>query len=413
MKIALNTGYGCIHGSYWATYGIITSFASVLLLARGYNNSDIGLIFAVGNVAAVILQPVLADIADRSKRISTLGVMQCAGLILMVLTAGLFALTKKTLALTLVYVLLIGWDIALQPLINSLTFKLAESGIHINFGMTRSVGSLVYSLICGVLGMMVEKRGIAILPITGEVFLLLFMISLMVVGLQFRRACRKREEKQQVGDLRDEAIQHATENTVEEEEINLPTFVRRNKLFFVMNLGVLGVFFTNSTLNNFMLQIITPLGGDSADMGQIFSLLAILEIPMLVVFDRVSRRFSCQFLLKVASITYGVKILITWFAPSVQVVLLSQLTQLTSFALFLPAMVKFIDQLMCKGEAVKGQALYTTMGTVAAVLSSVLGGFILDHSGAKALLATSFTFTAVGIVIIFATVDKISGNRKE
>ena len=68
MRKILNIEYGAVHATYWMTYAIIGSFASAFLLGRGYSNSEIGVILAVGSVVAVFLQPVLADIADRSKK---------------------------------------------------------------------------------------------------------------------------------------------------------------------------------------------------------------------------------------------------------------------------------------------------------------------------------------------------------
>ena len=80
---------------------------------------------------------------------------------------------------------------------------------------------------------------------------------------------------------------------------------------------------------------------------------------------------------------------------------------MVSFALFLPAMVHFIDEIMSKGEAVKGQALFTTMVTVTTVISSLAGGAILDMSGAKMLTLVATLATAAGAAVIIATVDKV------
>lgn len=406
MKKLLNFEYASVQGTYWMAYGLISTFASVLLLDRGYSNGDIGMIFAVANVVAVVLQPLTADLADRSKRLSLFGVCQMTAVILMVLTWGLFVLQRKSLALTVVYVLLLAWAVAAQPLLNALAFKLSESGIHINFGMTRSLGSLAYAVICAVMGSLVERYGIMLLPASNSAILVLLLISLAVVALHFQKAMS-------MGIQGEEAAEAVIESSAPEvqEEINLITFVRRNKMFIFMTVGVLGIYFANGTLNNFMLQIIMPLGGNSEDMGWIFGLLAFFEIPTLVFFERINRRFSCQTLLKVASVSYIVKIVITWQADSVAVVMVSQLTQLTSYALFLPAMVQFVSEIMSKGEAVKGQAFYTTMGTIAVVLSSLVGGWVLDMSGAKTLLFISTIFTVAGTVIIFLTIDRIHINK--
>ena len=54
MKKLLNIEYACIHANYWMIYGIVSSFASVFLLGRGYSNTEIGIILALANVVAVV-----------------------------------------------------------------------------------------------------------------------------------------------------------------------------------------------------------------------------------------------------------------------------------------------------------------------------------------------------------------------
>ena len=70
-------------------------------------------------------------------------------------------------------------------------------------------------------------------------------------------------------------------------------------------------------------------------------------------------------------------------------------------------MVIFIDEIMEKGEAVKGQALYTIVITVSTVFASLLGGFILDMGGAYTLLLISSVVTGAGTILFIAIIDKI------
>ncbi len=403
MKFRLNFSYGCIHGTYWMIYGIVSSFASVFLLGRGYLNTEIGIILAVANVVAVVIQPLVADLADRSKKISTIGISQIMTIMMMVMTVGLFALQGKSVALSVVFVLLIAWHTAVQPLINSLSFKLSESGIHINFGIARSVGSLSYSLLCAVLGVLVARFGIEVLPISAEIVMAMMAISLLMTKRQYDKTknCGKREAAEET------AAENLTEMVEIAEDINLLEFIRRNKLFFIANIGVIGLYFSNSVMNNYLMQIVTEVGGNSADMGRILSLMAFLEIPTLVFFDKLRAKFTCQFMLKVAAIGFTIKILMCHIAASVSMILAAQVFQLIAFGLFLPAMVHFIDEIMSKGEAVKGQSVFTMMVTITTMLSSLAGGAILDISGAKMLTLVSLIITAAGAVIILATVDRI------
>lgn len=400
MKFRLNFSYGCVHGTYWMIYGIVSSFASVFLLGRGYLNTEIGVILAVANVVAVVIQPLAADLADRSKRVSTIGISQIMTIMMMVMTVGLFALRGKSMALSVIFILLIAWHTAVQPLINSLSFKLSDSGVHINFGMARSVGSLSYSVLCAVLGVLVERLGIEVLPISAEIVMAMMAVSLLLTKVQYDKT--KAQYKGNGTGSAETAVSKETAS-----EINLLEFIRRNRIFFIANIGVIGLYFSNSVMNNYLMQIVTEVGGNSADMGRILSLMAFLEIPTLVFFDKLRKKFTCQFMLKIAAIGFTIKILMCHIAASVAMILAAQVFQLIAFGLFLPAMVHFIDEIMSEGEAVKGQSVFTMMVTITTMLSSLVGGAILDISGAKMLTLVSLLATAAGAVIIIATVDRI------
>jgi len=398
MNKLLNFEYSCIHGTYWMVYSIVSSFASVFLLARGYSNTEIGMILAVSNVVAVILQPLTADLADRSKKFSVIGISQIMTIMMMVMMTGLFVLRGKSMGLAVIFVLLIAWHTALQPLFNSLSFKLEESGVHINFGVARSMGSLAYSILTAVLGTLVENYGIGVLPVTGEITMLMLLISLILTRRQYLKAKAMNAEKGLIeAKPQEEAV----------EEITLLDFIRRHKIFVLINIGVIGVYFSNSVLNNYMMQIVADVGGNSEDMGRVLAVMAFLEIPTMVFFDRLRKHFSCQLMLKVAAVGFTAKIFMCYIASSVAMIFAAHLLQLVSFALFLPAMVHFINEMMSKGEAVKGQALYTMMITVTTIFSSLAGGAILDYSGAKMLTLVATIATAAGAVIIIATVDKV------
>ena len=112
-------------------------------------------------------------------------------------------------------------------------------------------------------------------------------------------------------------------------------------------------------------------------------------------------------MLKVAGIMFVVKIGVMHMAKSVAMILAAQFLQLFSFALFLPSMVHFINEIMSPGEAVKGQALYTTMITVSTVIASIVGGVLLDLYGAKMLTLVGTLVTAAGAAIVVGSVDKV------
>ena len=415
MGKILNSGYGAIFGTYWIIYAVVSSFASVFMLAKGYTNSQIGITLAAANVLAVVMQPLIADFVDRSKRLDVIGTTTIMTVCMMIFTIGMLTFKGGSLGLCVVFVLLIAFHTVLQPLFNSLAFRLEEAGVSINFGIARSVGSLAYSIFCAVFGTIVDHLGINVMPAASELSCLLLIASLAFTGYYFRKGKAlqgkaKNTEPVAVGEQEDGKPSEEGAEEIEE-EINLVQFIRRNKMFFIMNLGVLGLFFSNAVLNNYMAQICTGVGGTTEDMGRILGVMAFLEIPTMVFFKQLRGRFSCQFLLKVAAIGFTVKIAICWIANSVVLLYIGQLFQPVSFALFLPGMVYFSDEMMSRGEAVKGQALYTTMITITTIFATLLGGVILDGSGPKMLTFVSTLLSAAGALVVILAVDKVKSNK--
>ena len=410
MGKRFNLQYAGIHGTYWLYYGVICSFASVFLLDRGYSNTEIGIILAVGNIFAVLLQPIMGDLADRSRRISFFGFMEMMTALLMVLTVFLLVLQKKSGLLMFVYVMAFGWMNIVQPFCNAMNRKLSETGVYINFGACRAIGSLTYSIMCFFLGSLVERFGVNVLPVTGEVVLILFMTAIVIVAKSFRRAMAEKSDGTKSAASGSSAANAASGD---EEEINLPMFVKRNKMFLVLCLGVLGLYYTNSVLNTYMAQIAESVGGDNGDIGRIFSILALMEIPTMMFFDRINKRFRTRTLMKFSAVAFVFWILICFLAENVMTLILAQFIQPFSFALFLPSIVRFIDDIMSKGEAVKGQTMFTTTTTMAAVFASLIGGVILDAAGPKMLTLTATCVTAIGAAVVVFSADRVKGHKQE
>ena len=396
MKRLMNLSYGAIQGTYWMYFGAIMSFASVFLLGKNYTNSEIGVILAAASILAVFLQPLLADAADKSQKASLTGITGIIVIGLFIATLTLYIFPTKSLFLSIIFVLLGAWLTSLQPIINSMAFYLSRSGHVINFGVTRSGGSVAYAVLCLILGSLVADYGIQTIPAIGMGILILLLLCLLATDKFYKRAIS-------INTI-DPNIKKVTQGS---ETISLKAFITRNKIFLVFTIGIVLVFFQNSVLNTYLMQIITAVGGNSSQMGRLFFFMALLELPGLFFFSQIRKRFSCQFLLKVASVAFVFKVFLTYMAPSVGFIYLAFLFQLISFPIFLSASVYLVDEVMEKGEAVKGQSFITGMITLSNVFASLLGGVILDLSGASLLLLISTMLAVIGTGVVIFSVGRI------
>ena len=152
---------------YWCIYCVISSFASVYLLEKGYTNTEIGILLAAANIVSVIIQPLAANLSDRSRRITVIDVI-----IIMAVLIGAFELltlvTKgRSLLMFAAYVLMLAFHAGTQPLLNSISMKLARCGISADYGISRGIGSLGYSLMSIAMGSVVAAFGAKLLPLVG------------------------------------------------------------------------------------------------------------------------------------------------------------------------------------------------------------------------------------------------------
>lgn len=406
MGKRLNIGYASIFASYWMFYGVVASFASAFLLEAGYTNSEIGILLAIASVISCIIQPIIADIADKPNKLDANAVGQIVTAILFVLTTLLFFMMHKSAALFVVYVFIMAWELALQPLFNSLCFRLEETGHDIKFGICRGIGSMGYAILVAFLGSLVEKMGMIVLPSTGLITLAFLFISLAFTQKFFKKAKTEPEE----GII----LREKTEE--DKERINLIEFSKRNKLFILLNVAILFLFFQNYITNNYMFQIVEGVGGDAEDMGRIFSVMAFLEMPALFLYDKIREKISLNFLIKFAAINFVLKLVALTLANSVAMIYAAHFFHIFSFSVFLPAIVEYINSIMTRGEAVKGQALYTASITISSIFASIFGGMLLDASGPKLMLLVSTistAFGAVGVIILVGIVYRKNAKTLE
>ncbi|MEA4946232.1 MAG: MFS transporter [Oscillospiraceae bacterium] len=389
LQRQLNTEYAALQGAYWMAYCMVLSFASVFLLARGYSNSEIGVILAVSNVLALLIQPLAAELADRSVRISILHILWA----LCVLTAAFLIVaslvTVRSAALSVSYALAFALLIVIQPFMTSLSFHMDVWGVHINFGACRAVGSLAYAVLAAVMGSAVEKLGMDSVPVSGLICTVLFMVFLALISLRGRR--RVREE------ARPAAGAGAAGSGIWQ-------FIRENKRFSLFLLGAALLFATHSLLNNFVIVVVRNVGGDSGDMGRLCGYMAVLEMPAMVLFDRLTRKFRCSALLKFSAVLFTVKAAAIFLAPSVGWMYAAFTLQALSFAVYTPASVKYAMLVVDGKDAVKAQAFLTLTGTLGSIFASLLGGVMFDTIGPSMTLLVGAGFSAVGSVIAVAAI---------
>ena len=395
----LTLKFGFIQSSYWISQCAINSFAAVYLHAKNFDNTQIGFILSFAAILSLILQPLTASFADKSKRVTLRHLL----LVLMFLVFGLslllYILPGSFLLISIIYILVNAVEFTVNPLFNSLAMEYMNQGIPMNYGLARGMGSISFAVMSFFLGSLVDKFGAdIILP----VFLVCYVLVILSTYLFHDKLPVKSQEQKDVRGFRDDIVPEE-----DKEASGILTFFLDHKLFILMLCGVAMIFYSHVLINTYLINIMEHVGGSGSDMGVSLSIAAFLELPAMAFFIYIVKKIKVSTLIKLSALFFAVKSFAILLAPNVAMVHFSMVFQMIAFALFTPASIYFVNDLIEKENRVKGQSMLGVANIgVAGTLANLTGGKLLDSYGVTAMLLTGTVVTAVGFLIICISIKE-------
>ncbi len=384
--------YIIINATYFAVYSGIHAYSSVFLLEKGFSNTLIGITLALANILSVIFQPLVAGLIDKQGKLTNRNVSMASTALLLIGSILLLIIKNGIVAIFIIFALIYMVQMVYQPIITAMYFEYEAAGCHIYYGLARGLGSAGFAVTSVFTGMAIGKFGVSILMILDIIFLTIALIVLFF----FKKPAVKASEP-----AKDEVAHN-----------NLFSFIKTYPGFMLFVLGAVCFFFAHNAINDYMIQIITPLGGTEAQMGTAVFIAAILELPTMALIDKVMKKISCRNLLLIAGAAFLIKTLLMLIAPNMAVVYISQAMQMFAYAVFIPVSAYFVNQTMKRLDQVKGQAYVNVSITLGGVFSSLVCGRLLDIKGPNFMLTVSLVVTTIGLAIAFIAL-KVLGKNEE
>ena len=156
---------------------------------------------------------------------------------------------------------------------------------------------------------------------------------------------------------------------------------------------------------NYLIETVKPLGGDSGSVGVALFIATLIEMPVLIRFDQVRRRIADTWLLKIAGISFLIKAVLFLLAGSVAEIYLLQLLQATSYAFLSPTQLYYASHRVAPADMVKGQACITASYALGCALGNFAGGQLLHFFSLRVMLWSGIGIALAGTVILFLTVE--------
>ncbi len=390
LDFRLNSLYFILQGFYWMIVCAVVSLGSAYLSTRGYSTISIGILFACSYVFAALIQQIISINTDNSSKYDVIDVLGVLGIIILVDLVFAIGTSEKGFATGLTFFISVLFITMVQPFLNALNFYIVRHGIYMNYGVSRSSGSLFFFLMSLTAGNFMKIFSERVLPILGLIMTIGFLATLFMIKVELKKSGRL---------VSKDYDPFEKKNSDDFSVASIKAFVQEYRMFFVVLIGVTCFFFGHLLLNNFIYQITINVGGDSADTGGMLALAAILELPAMICFSKLRDIFGTKILFGASAVFFFIKIFVTSIASSVGGLYFSMLFQAASFALFIPASVHLVDELMTTRDAVKGQAFMTVAMTICNALTGLFGGVLIFLFGVTASLWFSTLVTFCGVVV--------------
>lgn len=375
--------YTLIQITQWMTYSIFMGNTSMYLLDHKFSNTDIGILIAITGLMCTILQPLIAGYADRPESISLKNIMLiiCSiGLVFSILLILTFNSSKLIQALFFLVSMIMVQLFA--PFVNALAITGEEPLSNTAYSISRGFGSLLFSISTFIIGHAVARMGSLFMDLYAVVMYIFMIIVLFI--FPYRKNKKEIPESKEVRDSGPSGF----------------SFITKYKGFIFVLLAAMALHTGHTIVNSYLLQIIISRGGDAADNGTASFIAAFMEFPLMLLYPLMRKKWDARKWLITCSFFFLIKNICLLLSGNLTGIFLTQFIQCMGWALECVASVDYIGSIMSAGDAVKGQAYFTSMQTLAMIIASLSGGVLLDTLGVNTAILFSIIITIAGVIFM-------------
>ena len=323
----------------------------------------------------------LSALSDRSTRITSRHLAMMLTFLSIVCCAGIWLSDRA--AVYSVLLVIIGVSLTVTaPYFNAMSMDFVLRGLDLNFGGSRSCGSVTYALTSLVMGAALERFAPSL---TLPVFLISSSALLLALFL-FRYPLPESSNAEK------KAAPAALSNGA---------LLRRYPRFALMLVACFLLVGSQITISTYMIQIVEKVGGGESVTGTAYFIASITELPAMMLFARARRKISLRTLMLISAAFFVLRCTAFLLAASTLAIYIACSLQFFAYAVLAIATVYYVTEEIDITNQVKGQALiYIASAGLGSAFGSLLGGWLLDSGGVQSMLTFCCICAAAGAVVM-------------
>lgn len=370
---------------YWAVICCIYSFASSYLTERGYSPATIGIILFSANFLSFALQPVVGSIADKAKRNLLRPIMFFMSVLSFICVFLLRFVPMPAVPFSILYLLGITFMDMQVPLLNAENVFYTGKSWTINYGLGRACGSLSFSVVSLIMGYVMRDFGAEWMPLAALLFIALYAVTTLFFP--------KDDEK-------------LADSSANGETSSLFVFFSKYKWYCISLFGVLFMALFHVMVENYLIQILERIGGDSSGVGIALFIATLVETPMMILFLPIHKKLGSHKVLILAAFFYSLKALLFILAKAPVVLYVAQTLQGVTYTFLSPVQMYYAEECTSEADMIKGQSVITAIYALGCALGNLIGGALISAFGVPALLYFGLGITLLSLLTVLVTVPK-------
>ena len=354
---------------FWAPYCASSSYIVNMLTDYGYPSATATGMMTATSVLSFIAQPVSGYICDNfiSHKRVYIALTICALPTMVLLSRCLFS-PVLTMALMLLFTVFM---VQMPGLLDAWVIGLTNLYPGVNYGLCRGSSSLLFAIAAQAMGWVTAQFGHGARMWLGAALGLLSVL----VAFTLQELPTRRQAETAAG----EANSRNPHGLSTGETVKI---LVRNKCYLLLLAMNFLLFLGYSCVSSFIPVLTEQLGGGSGEVGTVFALNALAEVPAMFLMSAVLRKVPAKKVILFAAVFFVLRLGLTALSANFTMMLLVQLLQGFSFAVIWPASMGYLNQIVEDG--VRSTAIMTyssvTLG-VSAIFGNLFGTLILSAAG--------------------------------
>ena len=349
-------------------------FLPIYLDSLGFNKSMIGILQAIGPLAAISIQPAWGLAGDRKNSKNTILRIMLLG---SAITYILFPVSSQFLYIVFIIAAFSIFETSIVPMNDAITLEYIYENTQWKYGMIRLFGTIGYAAMAVIMGMIVKQN-------IYMTFIGYFILAMIAFVISFRLPIIKGHQTKQ-------------------NKVPYRRLFENRELVMLLIFGLI-IQVTLGMYYSFFPIYYKQLGAGNLLIGLSMSISALSEIPFLVFAEKIQNRINIHRILIISALIMGLRWLLLSQVTNIYAILLISVLHGFSYVVFNYCLVVYINQKVPQELKASGQTLNNLVSIgLTRIIGSLLGGFFSDRVGISTVFLYSF-YINIAAVFIFGLI---------